>query len=290
MGRLRRGAGLPRPSPGVAPDLRARLLAVEGAGSAEGLARDPLRFPRRYRAPRDVEIAAVAAAMLAFGRVDLFGPVIERLLGVLDARGGPTAFTERFDDSDARALAGIAYRWNRSGDFVLLFRTLNAVYRSHPSLGALFAPGPARASLGGAIDALRALAPPETTRGFRTWLPHPDEGSACKRWLMLLRWMVRRDGLDLGLWAHLSPRDLVIPLDTHVMRLSRLLGLTARTDAGWRTAEEVTAGLRRLDPDDPVRFDFALAHLGISGACLGFRDVTICPACPLEPACRAPTR
>jgi uncharacterized protein (TIGR02757 family) len=258
------------------------------AATPANLARDPVRFPRAYRDRADVEVAAVLAAQLAFGRVDLFGPVIAHVLAILDSFGGPAAFVTGFDDRRAAALAGIQYRWNRAEDFVLLFRTLQAVYARHSSLGALWVPGPAAASLGGAIDTLRALAPAEQTRGFRTWLAHPADGSACKRWLMLLRWMVRRDGIDLGVWDHLSPGDLVIPLDTHVMRLAGFLGLTTRTDASWRTAEEVTAALRRLDPADPVRFDFALAHLGISGACRGHRDAEVCPTCPLDAVCRAP--
>ena len=268
--------------------LLARLEAVRAAvPTAESIARDPVRFPRRYVALRDVEVSAVLSALLAFGRVDLFGPVIERGHALFDAHGGPAAFVERFDDHAADTLSAMSYRWNRPADFALLFRTLQAVYARHDSLGALFVPGSARDTLGGAIDALRGYAPGHT-RGFGTWLPHPGDGSACKRWLMLMRWMVCHDDVDLGRWSHLSPRDLVIPLDTHVMRLSRFLGLTRRNDAGWRTAEEVTAGLRRLDPDDPVRFDFALAHLGISGACKGHRDAEVCPTCPLDEICRAP--
>ncbi len=269
-------------------DLAVHLSEVERvAATSANLARDPVRFPRAYTASADVEIAAVLAAQLAYGRVDLFGPVIARILAIMDGHGGPAAFVTAFDDARAATLDGILYRWNRAEDFVLLFRVLRTVYERHGSLGALFAPGPAAASLGGAIDVLRALAPDDAPRGFRTWLAHPADGSACKRWLMLLRWMVRRDGMDLGVWTHLAPRDLVIPLDTHVMRLSRFLGLTRRNDASWRTAEEVTAALRRIDPEDPVRFDFALAHLGISGACKGRRDPEVCPSCPLDRVCAA---
>jgi len=272
--------------------LAEHLAAVERLAATEAnLARDPVRFPRAYRAaggePADIEIAAFVAAQLAYGRVDLFGPVIARLLAVTDRYGGPAAYVRAFDAERAAALDGLVYRWNRPQDFVLLFRTLQRVYSERGSLGALFAPGPVARSLGDAIDALRAHAPAETTRGFRTWLAHPADGSACKRHLMLLRWMVRREGVDLGMWTHLSPADLVIPLDTHVMRVSRFLGLTARADPSWRTAEEVTAALRAIDPEDPVRFDFALAHLGISGACRGRRDAEVCPGCPLDRICAA---
>lgn len=274
---------------GSSARLAAHLDAVSGfADTAENLARDPVRFPRRYTGLRDVEVAAVLSAQLAYGRVDLFGPVLERVFGIMDRFGGPGAFVEGFDERRARALDGTIYRWNRPEDFVELARLLQAVYVREASLGALFLPGPAADSLGAAIDTLRRLGPTSPSRGFRTWLAHPGDGSACKRWCLLMRWMVRRTGADLGRWTHLSPRDLVIPLDTHVMRVSRFLGLTARNDAGWRTACEITAALRVVDPEDPVRFDFALAHLGISGACRGRRDAEVCPACPLDAVCAAP--
>lgn len=283
----RRAAAAPAVAPGLGPRLRA--LSARGDVAA-WLARDPLRFPRRYRERGDVEVAAVFAALLAFGRVDLFGPVLETIFAQADARGGPRAWVEGFDEADAERLAPVYYRWHDGDDFARLARLLQAVYARHASLGDLFRPGPAGPSLDAAVRALRALVPAEAgglPRAFRTWLPLPSDGSACKRWLMLLRWMVRPEAPDLGRWTHLSPRDLVIPVDTHVHRVARFVGLTARATADWRAAEEITAGLRAFDPDDPVRFDFALAHLGISGACRGARDPAVCPACPLDPVCRA---
>jgi endonuclease III len=95
------------------------------------------------------------------------------------------------------------------------------------------------------------------------------------------------DGVDLGLWKGVPASALVVPLDTHVHRVGRALGLTARRDASWRTAEELTASLRRIDPTDPVRYDFALCHLGMSGLCPSRRDPARCAACPLRGSCRA---
>jgi uncharacterized protein (TIGR02757 family) len=104
---------------------------------------------------------------------------------------------------------------------------------------------------------------------------------------MFLRWMVRRDVLDLGLWTRVSPADLIVPLDTHVFRISRFLGWTRRRQADWSAAEEVTAALRRHCPEDPVRYDFALARLGIVRDCKGRRVPGVCDRCDLSPACRA---
>jgi len=126
----------------------------------------------------------------------------------------------------------------------------------------------------------------EVTRSFKTFLPKPSSGSACKRWNMFLRWMVRaEDGIDLGVWS-LPASSLVLPLDTHTHRISQYVGLTTRKQANWRTAVEITTRLRQLDADDPVRFDFALAHLGISGGCRRRYRAEICSTCALLPVCR----
>ena len=125
-------------------------------------------------------------------------------------------------------------------------------------------------------------------RGMRHLCPDPAAGGAAKRWNLYLRWMVRGpDGVDLGIWRDVPTSALVVPLDTHVARVASRLGLTRRRDLSWRTAEEVTAALRTVDPGDPVRFDFALCHLGMSGGCPPRRSVERCDACALRDGCRA---
>jgi uncharacterized protein (TIGR02757 family) len=276
--------------------------------AAARLRADPVAYPRRYADPRDAEIAGLVAALLAYGRVDLFRPVLARLFAITDLAGGPGAYVQAFDpELEAPALRPIAYRWNRGGDFVLLFATLRRVLEILPGLEALFhAWRPShldvREALVCAITTLRQAAVDvaascgvrassfeDLPRGFRYFLPSPSDGSACKRWNMYLRWMVRPpvEGIDLGLWSSIPPSALIVPLDTHVARIARFVGLTRRVDGSWRTAAEVTAGLRRLDPLDPVRYDFSIAHLGISGACLGFRHPDVCPTCPLDAVCHA---
>ena len=102
---------------------------------------------------------------------------------------------------------------------------------------------------------------------------------------MLLRWMVRSHTPDIGVWA-LPQNKLIIPLDTHIHRIAGFVGLTRRNDGSWKTAIEITRNLKKLDPGDPVRFDFVLAHLGISGNCKGRRINEICTACTLLPVCK----
>jgi uncharacterized protein (TIGR02757 family) len=232
----------------------------------------------------------VFAALLAFGRVDLFGAVLERILGWADTRGGPAGWVDRFDSIDAAQLVPVYYRWHRGEDFITLARLLGRCRARLGSVGALFTPGPLASSLDTAIDTLTGMLDRPPSRSFRSWLARPRDGSACKRWLMLLRWMVRREGVDLGLWTHLDPAELIIPVDTHVLRIARMVGLTSRKTADWRTALDVTTALRTLDPRDPVRFDFALAHLGISEGCRGYFVGEVCGACPLASVCTEATQ
>jgi uncharacterized protein (TIGR02757 family) len=283
--------------PAVDPGLRAHLDEVRARTDLSArLDSDPIRFPRRYRDPLDAEIAGLIAATYAYGRVSAFLPVLDAIFAQMDAQGGPAAFVRAFDvDREGPVLAPHYYRFYQGSDLVLLLASLQRVLASRGSLQAFFADVPRGRSDGRGervargLDALAAelREGSPSTAGFRYMLPAPGDGSACKRSNLWIRWMVRpADGIDLGLWSALDPSELVIPLDTHVLRLSRFLGLTARKDGSWRTAVEVTASLAELDPDDPVGYDFAIAHLGISGACRGWRDPEVCPTCPLDHVCK----
>jgi uncharacterized protein (TIGR02757 family) len=120
---------------------------------------------------------------------------------------------------------------------------------------------------------------------FSFLFPAPLAGSACKRLCMFLRWVVRpADGIDLGIWHGVTPAQLVIPVDTHISRICSYLGFTGRSSADWRMAQEITAALRRLDPADPVKYDFSLAHLGISEGCNGV-DPQRCLSCAIKGIC-----
>lgn len=270
----------------VGPHLDALLAERDFAADVE---RDPLRFPRRYTDPGDIEVAAAFSACLAFGRVSLFGPVTERVLGIADAHGGPAAFSNALVSNERLRplLNGLQYRWLRDTDLYQLLRALGSAREERGSLAAYFEPGSAKETLAIAMLLLRKHLGSEVSPALKSCFPSPESGSACKRWCMFLRWMVRPGAPDLGLWTHLSPAQLVVPLDTHVFRVAGFLGLTTRATPGWIAAEEITAHLRRFDASDPVKYDFALAHLGISGQCRGFRDDAVCPGCALNPVCRA---
>ncbi len=170
---------------------------------------------------------------------------------------------------------------------------MRRAYREHGSLEALY-----RAVRGESADLRSGLTAflgwfreswGESLPRERNFLfPDPRNGSACKRHNLFLRWMVRGgDGVDLGLWTALSPRELIVPLDTHLARLGRWMGLTRRSAADWKTAEEITRAFRSVCPEDPLRFDFPLARIGILGECTS-RRTGRCPACPLARVCAVP--
>lgn len=268
-----------------------------GYPQAQRMAFDPVEIPHRYADPRDIEVSALICASLAYGRVDLFKPKLEELHRHLGA--SPAAFVRALAVREAAAwLRPFVYRFNVGTDIAALLLGIGAALREHGSLEALFverleaAGGSVEKALGGFTRAIRAAAPmPELRkalgkeRGLHHLLPAVG-GGAAKRLNLYLRWMARGpDAVDFGIWKRVSPAVLVIPLDTHIHRMARHLGFTRRKTAGWKTAEEITAALRRLDPADPVKFDFALCHFGMSGACPLKPAREICAECPLLSAC-----
>jgi uncharacterized protein (TIGR02757 family) len=263
---------------------------------------DPVELVHRYSDPRDIEVSGLLAAALAYGRADLFKP---RVAGLLEQMGdSPAGYVSELTVARAKKLLdGFVYRFNLGTDVAVLLMGAGATLRRLGSLEALVVEGLAqRETLHGALahftKQLRGAAPlgelrrrlgPD--RGLHHLLPHPLGAGAAKRLNLYLRWMVRGpDPVDLGVWRRISPAQLIIPLDTHVQRISRLLGLTKRNDLSWRTAEDVTASLRLLDPEDPVRYDFALCHYGMSGACPARPVRANCLRCSLKGECRVGRR
>lgn len=253
---------------------------------------DPVRFPHRYADPRDQEVVGLFSACLAYGRATLIGRALER---VVERMGAAPADAAMGDDIGAAhdRFEGLVYRLTRGDDLARLWLGAGALLRAHGTLGGAFAsadPGgpdlrPALTAFRDGIDAPTAHLP--VRRSFRHLVSDPRGASPVKRHNLFLRWMVRGpDAVDLGLWRDLGAHRLVVPLDTHVHRLGRYLGLTARHQADWRTAAEITAALRRLDPGDPLRYDFALAHMGISGQCPTRRVESVCRTCPIRAVCR----
>lgn len=259
----------------------------------ERLTHDPIEFPRRYSDPRDIEAAGFIAASLAYGKVGLFKPVIEKVLEPCGKH--PAEFIVNFSmKRDAGYLKGISYRFNREEDIVCLLYMMGRALKEWGTLRKLFShfykdeDKDIRKALTGFADHLYEIdtSPVYGTdirpKGLKQLLPSPGKGSACKRMNLFLRWMVRSGDIDFGIWDNIPPHKLIIPLDTHIARISKCLGLTQRASADWKMAAEITGSLREFDPVDPLKYDFALCHHGISGMCKGKKDESACRECTLR--------
>ncbi len=259
--------------------------------------KDAIQFPIRYPAPADREVVALLTACLAYGRVDLFAPWIGWAL----ARMGPAPhrFILGFDpQKDGSRFEAFHYRFNRPRDLAAFCLACQRLLLRHGSLRQYFLSGysdddpdvgPAleRFVQGFLSQDLSAVFPRgHLSRGYRHLFPLPSRGGPCKRLHLFLRWMVRREPPDFGLWPEVPPAKLLIPVDTHVENMSRAIGLTRRRSRNWRMAAEITEALRRLDPDDPVKYDFALCHKRMSGDCRDRRDAVVCAPCGLRVVCR----
>jgi uncharacterized protein (TIGR02757 family) len=263
-------------------------------------ATDPIQIVRRYQRSDDREVVAFIASALAFGRVASVLQSIERVLAI--AGPDPSAYVRRFDPRrDGPAFAGLVHRWTRGADLVALMWLLRQMVDRAGSVEGFFLEGADASAedIEGALDSFstRALAlnlkaaygrVPKRP-GVCYFFPRPSAGSGCKRLNLFLRWMVRHDALDLGVWTRVPPAKLIVPLDTHVIRVGRCLQLTRYTSPGWKMACDITASLRRLDPIDPVKYDFALCHLGMMNAC-GFSRAQADSQCPLRGLCRPRAR
>jgi uncharacterized protein (TIGR02757 family) len=277
-------------------DLKATLDQLYAGFNYPDSATDPIQIVRRFSRDDDREVVAFVAASLAFGRVTSVLQSIERVLAVVGAQ--PAAYVRRFDPRrDAPAFSGIVHRWTRAPDIVALLWLMRQMIDRAGSLEGFFLHGydAAADDVEGALDDFSTRAMALNLRdaygrvpkrpGVCYFFPRPRAGSGCKRLNLFLRWMVRRDALDLGVWRRVSPAKLIVPLDTHVIRVGRCLRLTDYTSPGWRMARDITASLRELDPDDPVKYDFALCHLGMMNAC-GFNRAQGDSQCPLRGVCR----
>ena len=288
----------PRLSPERAVRLGRALARLERTSPPRRrLPLDPVSLPHRYSDPRDVEVAALLSASLAYGRADLFLPRVTRLLDGLGP--SPAARVRTLDLDGARALlSGFVYRFNVAADVAVLLLGMGRMLARRGSLEAGFvearraAGGDLHGALGAFVRELREVdvGPVERalgrTRGLDHLLPVPLAAGAAKRLHLFLRWMVRGpDGVDLGIWTQVAPGELLVPLDTHVARLAWRLGLVRRRTMGWAAAEDITSNLRVIDPVDPVRFDFVLCHHGMSGACPPRARPELCARCVLRAEC-----
>jgi len=251
---------------------------------------DPITIPQRYSSPEDIEIAGFIAASFAYGKVELFKPVVEKILEPGGRR--PAQFFKTFRLSrHTEYFRSIRYRFNREQDILCFVYLISETIKKWGSLRALFYSCldpdtyDIKKALSGFTECILKTATTPVygsnikPYGLKQLFPSPHKGSACKRTNLFLRWMVRKKDIDFGIWNRIPASHLIIPLDTHIARISKCLGLTKRSSSDWKTAKEITEALKQFDPEDPLKYDFALCHHGISGLCRGQQVPAICSSC-----------
>lgn len=234
----------------------------------EFIVHDPISIPHRFTKRQDIEIAGLFAATLAWGQRVTIIRSSERLMTLMGE--SPHEFILNHRPSDLKKLESFVHRTFNSTDLLYFISFLQSHYRDHASLEELFQVAPDEPTVENGLIRFhnRFFSLPDFPARTRKHVATPARKSACKRLNMFLRWMVRSDnrGVDFGLWKKIKPAQLVCPCDIHVERVSRRLKLIRRKALDWQTALELTDNLRRLDPVDPVRYDFALFGLGVMDA------------------------
>jgi uncharacterized protein (TIGR02757 family) len=236
------------------------------------IADDPVRVPHAYSLKQDIEIAGFFTAIFSWGNRTSIIRKSEELMRLMDR--SPHQFILHHTDTDLKKLLAFKHRTFNPTDLLYFIEFFRYHYSRHDSLeDAFLLPWQNANARGASLDRGAALAafhhyffsldvvPPRTRKHIAT----PERNSSCKRLNMFLRWMVRKDdkGVDFGLWRRISPSQLICPLDLHVARVARRFGLLTRTPTDWRAALELTQNLALLDPEDPVKYDFALFGLGV---------------------------
>jgi uncharacterized protein (TIGR02757 family) len=270
-----------------------------GYNFGERMRSDPIEFPHRYKNAPDVEVVAFLSSSFAYGRVGIFKSIVERILSHMGA--SPYDFLLHLDIKKARrSFSGIRYRFNENEDILCLLFALHSILKRNSSIETAFRKSYYQddADIGRGLSGLmRTMLEIDTTKvygrdarpaGYLQFFPSPANGSACKRANLFLRWMIRDRDIDFGIWNGIPKNKLVIPLDTHIARISRCLGFTERRSQDWKTAVEITLALKVLDPQDPLKYDFALCHHGISGICKGKTES--CKSCVFKARNRSPKR
>jgi uncharacterized protein (TIGR02757 family) len=254
---------------------------------------DPLQFIYHYSRPADREVVGLLSAMLAYGRVEQ----IEKSLNDLFGRMGesPYVFVRNFGQAQRERLSSFKYRFTSGRDIADLLAVLRDAFEEKGCIENYF--------LMGYVETDRNIIPAlsrfceslldihikrqkgEVTKGLRYLLPNPMAGSACKRLNLFLRWMVRKDEVDMGLWSSIDKAKLIVPIDVHMARLCRILGFHDRKSVSLSTALKITERFAEMEPADPVKYDFALSRIGILEDCTGkYRPE--CDDCELVEFCR----
>lgn len=233
------------------------------------IADDPISVPHRFSKKQDIEIAGLLTAILSWGRRKSIIKGANHLMDLMDS--APFDFIMNHSEKEGRRMSKFVYRTFQPDDLLGLIRSLQLVYQQSESLESAFMDEFSE-EMEDVEFALRSFSKrifnhQDILERTRKHIPSPERNSGCKRLNMFLRWMVRKDtaGVDFGIWTTIKPNQLIIPLDVHVGNVARKLGLLERDKNDWKAAKMLTDRLKEFDPDDPVKYDFALFGAGVLG-------------------------
>lgn len=224
---------------------------------------DPIEYPHKYSNKNDIEISAFISSLFAFGNIIQIMKVLDKIHSIIGS--SPFDFTLNYT-STKNYFRNIQHRFYRNYDIENLFSALNRFYNKTDSLEFFFEN---KNSIRQNISLLskqiikHCCQKNKLSIGLKFMFPDPEKGSACKRMNLFLRWMVRKDEIDFGLWNNISTSQLIIPVDTHIAKIAKELRLTNKKNVSWNMAEEITNNLMKYDSTDPVKYDFALCHIGM---------------------------
>lgn len=226
---------------------------------------DPITIPHRFKGLQDIEISGLFAAVLAWGQRKTIIRKCDELMNLMD--DDPYRFITQHQDKDLKRFKDFKHRTFNLTDTLYFIASLKSFYNKHDSLEEAFFTDEKDETVERGLIQFhhRFFSLENHPHRTKKHLPTPERKSTCKRINMFLRWMVRSDehGVDFGLWKKIQPSQLICPCDLHVDRVARKLKLITRNQTDWQTALQLTANLRKLDPKDPVKYDFALFGLGI---------------------------
>lgn len=225
---------------------------------------DPIQFPHRFEKEEDIEIAAFVSSLFAYGNRKVFVKKLDELFKIMQNK--PLEYVVNFDE---KTLKGFNYRFAKDFDIIEVFNILKKLYTQDGGLKSLFKYGYSLENevvtmMQSAVDYFYLNVKNEVGMGFYHLIPCPKNGGAMKRMNMFLRWIVRKGPVDLGLWDFIPTSELLIPIDVHVARVSRKMGLLDRNSNDMKAVLELTKNLKKFSPEDPVKFDFAMFGLGIN--------------------------
>jgi len=257
--------------------------------SLEKIYPDPVCFVHKFQSVEDREIAALISSLFAFGKVENIMKTLEVIFSTM--KYSPYLYLKQASfHSINNDFKGFCYRFVSEKGMTEFLFSLSELVKGHGKLKNLVIKDNLLNSISLIRETLLGFAKNSSVLLKTNLLADVKKGSPVKRWMLFSRWMVRKDNVDIGLWNDLiSPSQLIIPLDTHILRICGYLGFTNRKNSSMKTAIEITDALKKINREDPVKYDFSICHLGIRDVCTVKVTMRKCKFCPLEKFCSETT-